>query len=359
MDFYKRLNYSLGNEDWSVENQALRIAPGDRALCVTASGDRPLHLLMTDCAEVISIDMNAIQNHLLDLKIAAITELDYENYLAFLGCEPTKHRFSMFNHIKPRLSHDAIIFWEKHKKMIERGVIYEGKVERLTRLGSRCFKLLRQKKIETLLAFTDLDLQQEFIAKEWNTTTWRSIFEIFLNSHISKMILNDPGLHSYVDPSIKPGKYIYDRMLNYLNNNLASQSALIQLILNGKVSKEAYFPYLTFDGYSKIRRNSDKLRFHTGNIIEFLNQQHSNPIDCFSMSDIASYMPQNIFENLLSGIKNAATPQARFCIREFMSNRSIPDTMSAHFIRNTQLEKKLETEESNFVYRFFIGEVQK
>src|SRR4029078_5372714 len=92
MDFYNRLNYSLGNEDWHVEAQALRIVPKDRVVCVTASGDRPMHLLMTECAEIISIDMNRIQTYLLELKIAAITHLDFEKYLAFLGCTPTDHR---------------------------------------------------------------------------------------------------------------------------------------------------------------------------------------------------------------------------------------------------------------------------
>lgn len=67
MDFYQHLNFSIGNEDWHVEKQGLRIAPGDRAICVTASGDRALHLLMTPCESIVAIDMNQIQNFLLEL----------------------------------------------------------------------------------------------------------------------------------------------------------------------------------------------------------------------------------------------------------------------------------------------------
>jgi S-adenosylmethionine-diacylglycerol 3-amino-3-carboxypropyl transferase len=359
MDFYQRLNYTLGNEDWDVEKQALRINPGDHILCVTASGDRPLHLLMTDCAKVTSIDMNSSQNHLLELKIAATSQLDYEEYLAFLGCETTNHRFSMFKKIKSHLSPEAAIYWNNNKKMIELGVIYQGMVERLTRVAAKCFKLLRQKKIDTLLSFTDIEAQREYLTKEWDTLPWRSIFEIFLNSHISKFLLRDPGLNSYIDSSIKPGKYIYQRMLRYLQSNLARKSALIQLILTGHILPEAYFPYLTFDGYSSIRKNTHKLDLRTDNIIQFLHNHNANAINGFSMSDIASYMPQTVFETLLEGIKHAAAPSARFCLREFMSKRQIPAHLSHSFSRHHELENKLEHEESNFVYRFCVGEIQK
>ena len=109
MDFYNRLNYSLGNEDWCVEEQALRVNPGDRVICVTASGDRPLHLLLSDCKEVCAIDMNPVQNYLLELKIAALKALDYEEYLGFLGCHDTPHRYAIFT---KKLKFQIDLIWQ-------------------------------------------------------------------------------------------------------------------------------------------------------------------------------------------------------------------------------------------------------
>lgn len=359
MDFYKQLNYSLGNEDWYVEEQALRVTPGDRVVCVTASGDRPLHLLITNCAEIISIDMNRIQNYLLDLKLTAITKLDYEKYLAFLGCTFTPHRAAIFNQIKSHLSNDAALFWEQHKKMIHQGVIYQGLVERLTYSVARFFNLLRGKKIKTLFSFTEVEQQRDYLIKEWDTKILKKFFEFLLNPKIIKFIFKDPGLNSYVDSSINPGGYIYQRMVGYLQQNLARKSALLQLLLTGKVLPDAYFPYLTYDGYSKIRQDLGRLTYRTDNIVEFLNQYEPNQIDCFSMSDIASYMPQNTFERLLQGIYQSAKPNARFCMREFLSKRIIPTQLETQFQRDMLLEQKLESEESNFVYRFFVGEIKK
>lgn len=357
MDFDKRLNYSLGNEDWSVEEQALQVKPGDCVICVTASGDRPMHLLMTDCKEILSLDMNRIQNYLLDLKMAAISQLDYEKYIDFLGCNKTKNRYDIFKQIKPHLSKDSANYWENNKKMIQRGIIYQGVIERLTYVLAKVIKLIRPKKNDVLFTFTDIDSQREYVEKVWDTAIWRKIFKAFLNSNSLKFV-NDPGLSSF-DQSIKPGNYIYQKMRDYLNNTLASESPLLQLIFLGKILPNAYFPYLTHVGYQKIRSNISRLKYQTTNIVEFLNTHTPNEIDVFSMSDIASYMPQEVFERLLQGIYNTAKPEARFCIREFMSKRQIPNEYIPHFKRDFKLEQKLEKEESNFVYRFMAGSIQK
>lgn len=359
MDFYKRLNYSLGNEDWCVEEQALQVKSGDKVVCVTASGDRPLHLLMTDCAEIISIDMNQVQNYLLDLKLQAIAHLDYEAYLAFMGCEPTAHRLALFARIKPYLTKDAANFWEKNQKMISKGIIYQGLIERFTGVAAKIFNVVRHKKIQTLLSFTDIESQREFVERSWDTLVWRRFVEVLVNSKILSYVLNDPGLNSHVDSDLNSGQYIYQRMQRYLTTNLARNSALIQLIFIGKVLPEAYFPYLTYEGHSKIRRNIERLHYRTDNIIEFLQRQEKNSVDVFSMSDIASYMPQSIFEHLMNAIYHAAKSGARFCLREFMSQRKIPGNLTANFVRETELEEKLELEETNFVYRFLVGEVRK
>jgi S-adenosylmethionine-diacylglycerol 3-amino-3-carboxypropyl transferase len=360
MDFYKHLNYSIGNEDWNVERQALQVNAGDRAICVTASGDRPLHLLMTNCAEIISIDMNRVQNHLLSLKLAAISALDYEKYLAFLGCTPYERRDTILKDVKPFLPVESADFWESHKKWLKRGVIYQGRIERLTKVAAKIFHLFQDKKINTLFSFDDIESQSQFITQKWDTPTLHKIFAVVVNPKIFQYILNDPGLNSYVDYAEQPGVYIYQRMISHLHNHLAKKSALLQLLLTGKLSPEAYFPYLTPEGYKAIRETRSKINIITGNTIEFLsNKTSANQIDCFSMSDIASYMSQVAFENLLQAIHHASKPNARFCLREFISSRHIPVELQPVYKRNTPLEKKLENEESNFVYRFMVGEIQK
>lgn len=110
--FFSRLSYSFGNEDWQTEQKALRLKATDRAVCITASGDRPLHLLLGDVGEIVSVDANPIQNHLLKLKIAAMKKWDYSTYLAFLGGESHPNRLSLFNMLLPDLSEETASFWK-------------------------------------------------------------------------------------------------------------------------------------------------------------------------------------------------------------------------------------------------------
>lgn len=358
MDFFSRLNYSIGNEDWLVEEQALKVQAGDNVVCVTASGDRSLHLLMTDCQKIFSIDMNQAQNSLLDLKLAAITRLDYEKYLGFLGCEPCPNRGQIYNELKPFLSKQSNAFWDRYARLIDKGIIYQGRTERLTQLTAKFFNLTRKKKIKKLFELDNIEDQKHFVKNAWDTKALRLLFEVIINPKLSQFLLKDPGLNSFVDH--QPGQYIYNKMINYLNTDLAQKSPLLQLLFTGKILPQAYFPYLTYDGYKAIRRNPHRVTVIEGNIIDLMKSENfQNQIDCFSISDIASYMPQNVFEELLRSIHHAAKPNARFCLREFMSNRKIPQELIPAYKRDNYLEKKLEKEETNFVYRFIAGEIQK
>lgn len=359
MDFYKHLNYSFGNEDWRVEEQALRVRKGDRVVCITASGDRPLHLLMTDCAEILSLDMNAIQNSLLDLKLTAIRHLDYESYLAFMGIKPSRHRYQTLKKLVPHLEIQAATYWLNQRRRIEAGVIFQGRVERLTKLSSKVFSLMRYQKIKRLFEFDNIEEQRAYVNRYWDTKTWRLFFEVMGNPRLSRFVLRDPGLNAYVDYTSNPGRYIYDRVLRYLNTHLAKESPLLQFILLGTVTPDAYLPYVTYEGYQKIRSSQTNITYRTVNVIEHLSHLPADSIDCFSLSDIASYMPQSVFEKLLRSVYGAARQDARFCLREFMSKRHIPEELIPHFQRLPELEQKLDIEEKNFVYRFMVGNIAK
>ncbi len=67
--FFSRLSYTWGNEDWNTEREALQIGSQDTVLCITASGDRPLNLLVDDCHRMVAIDANQQQNYLLHLRL--------------------------------------------------------------------------------------------------------------------------------------------------------------------------------------------------------------------------------------------------------------------------------------------------
>lgn len=355
-EFSKRLNYTFGNEDWETEAKALQIKPESRIICITASGDRPLNLLVNRCKEVIAIDVNPMQNHLLHLKTAAMRALEYESYLAFLGAKNSFDRKQVLNLLLKELNPESALFWQANKIWVYKGILYQGRIESITKLTAF---FLNTKKNRQLFKFNCLENQREFVKKTWNTLWMRKIFEFFLRPKFSKYILNDPGLYAHLAPGMHLGTYFYERILNLLSTRLAKESVLLSLIFQGIVEPEGFPPYLNPQGVATIRKQLPLLHVYTQDVIQYLKDQPMNSIDRFSLSDIASYMPQETFSLLIKEVFRTAAPNARFCIRQLSSNHHLPKELAEKFQRERNLEKELGLQDHCFVYRFMTGSIKK
>lgn len=359
MAFHSRLNYSFGNEDWSTEHRALRIRPSDRVISITASGDRPLHNLLDNCKEVVAVDSNKNQNLLLALKMAAMEQLDFRDYLAFLGATDGINRLDCLHQMKQEMPAELSRHWLKEKKRIDAGILFQGSLERLTQIIAGVLRVIMPYKVPRLFAIRDLQEQQEFVRTRWDTNFLRRGFNFFLHRSFTLPFLKDPGLYAQVPDSFPVGAYIYKRMNNYLQRHLAHESILLSLLFTGRVSPEVYPPYLTQKGYDVIRNRLKRLSYHTADIVEFLESSPDNYFDAFSLSDVASYISPDKFKRLMFAVYRTATPGARFSIRQFLSFHEIPIDLRERFQRDLALEQELENEDRCFVYRVMVGSIAK
>lgn len=357
--FSSRLNYSFGNEDWRTEQQALRIQPQDHVFCITASGDRPLNLLMSECQKIHCIDANPIQNYLLQLKMAAMRHLDYTHYLAFLGATPESKlkRHQILHQLVPEMDQEVAKFWLTRSKMIEKGILYQGVIERVTKLVASCLAIVRRKKVKRLFAMEDLLEQRKFMQEEWDNAAWRHLLKFVLNNPLfSRFVLEDPGLAN-VGTTINPGLYVYERLTASLERDLAKKNLLLSLIFRGEVLPDAFSPYLMEDGIEIIKPRLAHLEVHTQDVVKHLERMPAATFDAFSLSDVASYISYPHFVNLLQHIVRTAKPGARFCLRQFLSAHEIPEDLKPYFQRETDLEKELEEQDNCSIYRFTVGTV--
>jgi S-adenosylmethionine-diacylglycerol 3-amino-3-carboxypropyl transferase len=354
--FFSLLRYSFGNEDWRTEEEALDIQPKDQVLCITASGDRPLNLLTRECQKIICVDANHVQNYLLQLKVAAMHILDYQDYLSFLGAQPGKGRKQTLQLLLSHMDQEAAQFWMNHQRMVAKGILYQGSVERLTNIVAKVFTLTRGKKVRRLFSMNNIEEQRKFVKEEWDSYILRKLLNLVLNSFLSRLIIADPGLTNY-SSDIKPGNYIYDRINASLEKELAKKNPLLSLLIRGKVSPEAFSPYLTEIGTQTIKPRLSALEIRTTDILEYLEFLSEPTFDVFSLSDVASYLSYFDFIRLLKGMIKTAKPGARFCLRQFLSSYDIPPNLQAYFVREKSLEKRLERLDNCFVYRFMVGKI--
>jgi S-adenosylmethionine-diacylglycerol 3-amino-3-carboxypropyl transferase len=356
--FFSRLSYSFGNEDWHTEHKALKIQPSDSVLCVTASGDRPLNLLTKELKEIVAVDANPLQNALFELKRVALSKLPFNEYMAFIGAHPSNHRLDTFAKIAHDLDPMANAFWEILKKKIDQGVIYEGAVEKICKVTSKCVSIFRGKKISKLFSINSIQEQRAYIEKHWHTYLWKKAFYVGLHPFVTRTLIKDPGLYENIDAKMHVGNELFVKLHEYLKRNLAKESTLLSLILRGTVDPLYYPPYLKEDGVAKIKKQVGKARFYTDDLVSFVTKARAESFDCFSISDVASYLSQEQFKQLVEGIYRIAKPGARFCMRQFLSNHQIPTHLASHFKRDTALEKQLQKEDRCFVYSFMTGTIK-
>ena len=258
--------------------------------------------------------------------------------------------------ILPHLTTQAARFWSENVKMVEKGILYQGAVERLTNLAARAFSILRGAKIKKLFAMENIEEQKAFVQKEWDSFLWRKIFELLLNPLISRFIIKDPGLTN-VGSDIKAGSYIYQRIHASLERELAKKNPLLSLVLKGRVAHDAFSPYLTEWGTNRIKHRLSRLEVRTDDILDYLEKLPGPTFDIFSLSDIASYLSYPNFIRLLTLMVRTAKPGARFCLRQFLSSHEIPAHLQSYFYRDHALEKRLAEQDNCFVYRFIVGTI--
>lgn len=356
MSFLRTLNYSSCNEDGLTELRALDVSQGDVVGCITGGGDRVLHMLLGDPERVHAFDANAAQNHLLELKMAAIKQLEYDEYARFLGLLPEgSSRLTIYRLLRPSLSEDASAWFDCHPRIIRNGVLYGGRWERYFRISSFNMRLLRGRKIRQLFSFDDLDAQRDFLHSEWNTWFWRVLLHASFCKPVFRFCFGDPGFYANISPRFSPAGYIHDRMTQFLEQHLARSSFMLALVFQGCFFSSDHFPpYLQEANFTTLQSRLDRVVIHRRWLLKMLESEEGKECNKFSLSDVSSFLDSNEYKLLFR--KLAARNRVRFCMRDFMTNRSLPKTVnrSVHYL--TELQDELSLQDLSLGYTFIIGE---
>jgi S-adenosylmethionine-diacylglycerol 3-amino-3-carboxypropyl transferase len=81
----RNLIYNQCWEDPAVDNAVLDIGPDDTIAMITSAGCNALDYLIHEPAAIHCVDVNPYQNALLELKLAAIQALRYEQFFEMFG----------------------------------------------------------------------------------------------------------------------------------------------------------------------------------------------------------------------------------------------------------------------------------
>jgi S-adenosylmethionine-diacylglycerol 3-amino-3-carboxypropyl transferase len=340
------------------EIKALDIKEDDTVVCITGSGGRTLNLLTSGPKEIISVDFNPIQNWMLELKINAVKNLDYDTYCGFLGLRPCKNRDQIFDRISAGLSDETSKFWCENIRLIKKGILYQGEFERHYRICSVFIKLFRYRKVKKLFSFCDLNEQIKFYHKEWDNKFWNFMVSLDSSGSNFERSMKDPAFYMYTHKDFDYQKFFHDSFQKAIMTGLACDNHFLGLTIDGSYKRVRTLPlYLQRDKFDILKANIDRIKIVTDSLESFLKKMADCSIDKYSISDVSGYLDDGQYQAIFHEIIRTAKDQAVFCCRNFIVQKEVPEVFKPYIIRNTELEKELEHTDLAFVYTFVTGQI--
>ncbi len=356
--FFRSLNYSASNEDGNSEIKALQIRNTDTVLCITGSGSRTLDLLTQKPTRIVSLDCTPCQNFLLELKLAAIKSLEYEEFLEFLGVQPSQRRKAVYGNLRSSLSLEARGFWDRNISIIDKGVIYQGRWERYFGTLALLMNLQRPKLRNRLFVCSNLNEQTLLWQREWRTAFWRSFLALISHRLVWQYVFRDPAFFLYVPRNLSIRQYIENRLSSAIENILLGESSFAKLLFLGRYDLDNGLPiHLRKCNYHTLREQCENVRIITQSLRQYLTDVRGQRFDTYSLSDFSSYTSEREYEMIWHGILQTASQEARICERQFMVKRDLPQEIKSCVIRNTRLENELALTDTSIFYSFVVATV--
>lgn len=347
-----KLIFTMNWEDPESDYQALKINPGDRMMTITSGGCNTLSFLLYDPAEIYAVDINPSQSYLLELKIAAIKNLEHDRFIAFLGLNNADDRLYTYNNLKQDLSDDARAFWDQNIEMIEKGFLINGRYEKFVKLAGRVMTVIQGKRrINNLFIEKSPAEQKDFYGRYWNTRRTRFIFNLFFNKYIlAKRGLKADYFH-FDDGSDSFSASFFNRFSRALRDIPVKGNYFLHLYLKGCYKSIEEVPdYLLERNFNTIKSRIDRIKIVTADAKHWLSAKPDDSLNCLGLSNICELMDQEETLKFFNEVYRAACPDARISFRNLMIPREVPEVLRDRIVLDGSLSKTIYENDRSFVY---------
>jgi len=323
-DYFTGINYSMANEDTSLEYKMMETLKPKSILSVCGSGGRALPLIHPDAESLICVDLSQEQLWLLELRQQTISSLSFQDFLKFWGYPPyfkerfTEDRQEIFEALTLTTSCQSY-FYKIFNGLRWQSLLYTGKWEQTFITLSKIAKRVLGPHCERLFEFETLEAQKAYLENEFPQNRWAFILAIVGNKTLFNALLYKG---SFVKKNIKETYYqFYAKVFQHLmTEDVARNSFFLQLCLLGEIR---YDSGRTIEGRrDAFQRMKDglngKLKLSTENmdLIQAI-EKHEN-IDFVSMSDVPSYFGGKLEKDFLQRTRSHLSPGGVVVIRSYL-----------------------------------------
>ena len=325
--YARSLVYNTCWEDPAVDRQALKLSADDTVMVISSAGCNALDYALDGPARIHAVDANPRQNALLELKIAAIRRLEFEDFFTIFGTGYHARFAELYHqHLRGELSDFARAWWDRHVAWFTSPLgsfYYHGLAGQVAR-AFRAYFRLRPKlagEVQALFEARDLATQRDIYDRHIALAMWTPAMKWVLGRQFTLSLLGVPhpqrrlvqaqhpdGVAGFVREAIE---YVF-RQLPVADNYFW------RVYLNGRYTPECCPAYLKPDNFQILKNGLvNRIKTHTCTVTEFLHE-HRKPVSRFVLLDhmdwMSSYHPAALVEEW-NAILSRARPDARILLR--------------------------------------------
>lgn len=325
--YFSSLNYSLANEDTSLEYELVKHFRSEKIFSITGSGARFIPLITDSVKSLSYVDMCKEQLLLAELKLATIRDCTYEEFAKFWTFAPFDDdlfhdlRRALFGRLL--LSDDCRSYFHELFSMRSWAtILYEGKWEKTFKTLYKINRLFLGKGMTKIFFCKSLEEQKEFYKTKFPVRRWHFVIQLLGNKKVFDALLyKGHFVKKNVDESYF--EYYKKAFENLFTNGIARNSFFLNLCFFGRV----VFPEgNTLEGQAHIfhdvkkRLIDDKLELKALKLdlaqasLELKGQDY----DFISLSDVPSYFTGDLERDFLQNLKPILKKEAIVVIRYYL-----------------------------------------
>jgi S-adenosylmethionine-diacylglycerol 3-amino-3-carboxypropyl transferase len=190
--------YNACWEDPALDRQALALTPDDTMLVITSAGCNVLDYALTGVRRIHAVDANPRQTALLELKLAAIKRLDYDDFFRFFGNGYHPRAEALYNFtLRRELNGFARDWWDRRIGWFaepDSSFYYHG-LSGIVARGFRRFLRLRPRLATEVLALFDaetVEQQRQIYDQRIDPEMWGPLMNWVLSRQITMSLLGVP-----------------------------------------------------------------------------------------------------------------------------------------------------------------------
>ncbi|MBK1649061.1 DUF3419 family protein [Rhabdochromatium marinum] len=303
--YSRALVYNTCWEDPGVDRQALNIETSDHLLVITSAGCNVLDYALVGPACIHAVDANPRQNALLELKLAAIRRLEFEDFFAAFGQGHHPRMQWLYHHeLRPALSEFARTFWDKRIGWFghARGSFYFHGLSGTVASAFHAYLRLRPRlatSIHELFDTRSLDEQRHIYDTQVDPLIWTQGMNWILSRQLTMSMLGVPhpqrkevqqqhdcGVAGFVRDAIG---YVFRQLPVWTNY-------FWMVYIRGRYTEHCCPEYLKPDNFTRLKAGAaDCIALHTCTVTDFL-KHHEQPISKYVLLDhmdwMSSYQPE-------------------------------------------------------------------